>query len=320
MSSKFATSAIRHPAHEEETDSEGTWAISYGDMVTLLLCFFILFFQIRPEEESVTRFQQGLSEKLAQKSIPIEQTGGGGGVPTMSLGKGETPGIDQDLLKRLNGVVHDHGSKIIIEFPGVSFFPSGQTELTPDGRQILQEFVSSYSGFENQHYVGIRAFTDTRPVRAIERRNFKDNLELSALRSISTMRELVKGGIPMAMIRLGGFGELKLTAKELEKYLLEREKDRIKSDADAFVKEVQRLERVIASHHKHPMAGTRKAPKLSQKQQNIILLAEQKIRKANEQRTSLLSTKGALGQKDQNFLRDKLARTVVLVIEPKGEQ
>jgi len=27
-----------------EIDSEGSWAISYGDMVTLLLTFFIIFF------------------------------------------------------------------------------------------------------------------------------------------------------------------------------------------------------------------------------------------------------------------------------------
>lgn len=26
------------------TDSDGSWAISYGDMITLLLSFFVIFF------------------------------------------------------------------------------------------------------------------------------------------------------------------------------------------------------------------------------------------------------------------------------------
>ena len=315
----LASSRLPPPGHEEEIDSEGTWAISYGDMVTLLLCFFILFFQIKPAEENVTRIQQGLSDKLVQKSIAQVQTGGGGGVETMSAGKGQEPGISLELLKRLNGVPHKHGNKIIVEFPGISFFPSGGTEITLEGQKALEEFSRSYQGFEANHVVGIRAFTDPRAVRRGERLRYKDNLELSALRSISTMRSLVKSGIPMADIRLGGYGELKLTAKELEKYLVEREKERVAAAVESFNKEKLRLERVIESHRKNPMEGNRKNPRLSKKQLGIIALAERKIA-AVQVNLKKFQAQESLRTKDHAFYRDKLARTVVLAIEPKGDR
>lgn len=311
--------AARHLVHDEEVDSEGTWAISYGDMVTLLLCFFILFFQIKPESESVTRFEQGLTQKLAQKSIPVEKSGGGGGVETMSAGKGQEVGIDQELLKRVNGVAHQKGNNIIIEFPGISFFQSGQTDITPEGQKALEEFSKSYMGFETKHLVGIRAFTDTRVVRRLPRLTFKDNLELSALRSISTMRSLVKEGLPMSSIRLGGFGELKLTAKDLEKYLVEREKENHIKASEKYDIEIKRLEGVKASHQKYPMGGTRAAPNLSPKQQAILKLADTKIQNALKAKELHLKT-DVLKGKDQAYFRDKLSRTVVLVIEPKGER
>ena len=39
---------------EGEIDSEGSWAISYGDMITLLLTFFILFFNMKKHDDSKT--------------------------------------------------------------------------------------------------------------------------------------------------------------------------------------------------------------------------------------------------------------------------
>jgi hypothetical protein len=48
-------------------------------------------------------------------------------------------------------------------------------------------------------------------------KRFEDNLELSALRSVSTMRVLEKAGIPFGLMRLGGWGELHQTRKNIER-------------------------------------------------------------------------------------------------------
>jgi flagellar motor protein MotB len=48
--------------HEEEVESEGTWAISYGDMITLLLSFFVIFF--------TTDFDKKKMQDMGSVNIP----------------------------------------------------------------------------------------------------------------------------------------------------------------------------------------------------------------------------------------------------------
>ena len=41
----------RRESKGKKQHDEGTWAISYGDMITLLLGFFILFFSMEPKQK-----------------------------------------------------------------------------------------------------------------------------------------------------------------------------------------------------------------------------------------------------------------------------
>ncbi|MFW7379132.1 MAG: OmpA/MotB family protein [Oligoflexus sp.] len=45
---------------KKAANHEGTWAVSYGDMITLLLAFFILFFSVAPPEDDKTLFSDAL--------------------------------------------------------------------------------------------------------------------------------------------------------------------------------------------------------------------------------------------------------------------
>jgi len=78
----------------------------------------------------------------------------------------------------------------------------------------IANFVKVYMPYAGNYNVGIRAYADKRKVLK-KNRKFEDNLELSALRSIATMRVLQAAGIPLNRIRTGGYGELILTANEL---------------------------------------------------------------------------------------------------------
>lgn len=89
--------------------------------------------------------------------------------------------------------------------------------MTAAGRTVLQDFIKTYLPYAGQYKVGIRAFTDHKKIDPRKNHRFKDNLELSALRSISTMRILQGSGIPLERIQVGGYGELTVTAEELAK-------------------------------------------------------------------------------------------------------
>lgn len=210
--------SLKRTSHLEEIDTEGSWAISYGDMVTLLMCFFILFFSVDQKREHEVSLQAALLQIFSPQEHAAESTPS---YPTINVGTKDEKGMSDEILEQWHGVAHKVGNKILVEFPDVSFFASGKIELTGEGKESLAKFVEKYMPFAGQHMIGIRAFTDTKKVMSSRRRRpaqlYTDNLELSALRSVATIRTLQKLGIPLDRMRAGGYGELKLTAEELTK-------------------------------------------------------------------------------------------------------
>jgi flagellar motor protein MotB len=193
----------RYVISSEHVDQEGSWAISYGDMVTLLLTFFIIFF-------TVDKFNMRKSLKLdiaAKHDVMSRDI-------AAALEGALAP--DAKVRDAVQGKVYRAGEKIIIEFTGVSFFRSGDVGVTNSARKALKVFYRQYAPYMGEYNLAIRAFTDTRKVRLDKRRPYKDNLELSALRSVSVMREMQALGVPLSHMKLGGYGELHLTEKDLQ--------------------------------------------------------------------------------------------------------
>ena len=202
----------------EHIDDEGTWAISYGDMVTLLLAFFVLFFTLDPEKEKQELLQQSLLVSLAERSPNnlFRKPN------SLHIGQEESSNnIDEKLVNDWGATVHQVGQRIIVDFPGVSFFEIGNTRLNLQGQKRLATFVKKYLPFSGSYTLGIRAFTDSRPVLS-KSLVYRDNLELSALRAVSTMRHLRRLGIPIERMQLGGYGEL--NAAELKLKSLAKQK------------------------------------------------------------------------------------------------
>ena len=132
-----------HSDHEE-VDSEGSWAISYGDMVTLLLTFFILFFSLEKPNPNANKLKLALLDDLNSQKFGAVASQDFKKIPADSdvknkLNTPDLPGDDPNIReikfpKEFKGVVYDLGEKILIEFPGVSFFNSAQIELTREGK------------------------------------------------------------------------------------------------------------------------------------------------------------------------------------------
>ncbi len=198
---------LGHIAHEEEVESEGSWAISYGDMITLLLSFFVIFFSTDFDKQKKDRQTEIVRHEIA----------------TVDFLK---PAENQNKLSVSHSVKNDFkiddakievvavNNNLLVKFSGVSFFNSGSTDLTPEGAKVIKAFSEKYIPYASIYGMSVRAFTDQKKV--IQKKNrFKDNLELSALRAISAMREFQKSGIPLTQMDIAGLGEL----VEFKKYI-----------------------------------------------------------------------------------------------------
>ena len=185
-----------------DEESEGSWAISYGDMITLLLSFFVIFFTTDIKKEKAEGLSNYMSFSMEElKQIPAEMSHPGN-KSTVKLDKRELDGLDVK--------VHQSHNRVIVSFGRFSFFKSGQTDLRPEGIEVLKKFVEKYLPYAGTYSLSIKGFTDKKKVSAVSNRRYKDNLELSALRSISAMRTMQKAGIPLSRMEIAGAGELNL--------------------------------------------------------------------------------------------------------------
>lgn len=198
----------RRASHPPEADTEGTWAISYGDMITLLLSFFVLFFTMDPKKEKAQGLMDSLKVSLAD--LQSGQSGTSGSDIVKTQPKVLTPQLDV-AVKEANLHFVDFNKKLIVDFNDISFFKSGEIQVTDEGVAVLRAFAQKYLPYAGSYMLQIQAFTDMQPVRELKNRRYKDNLELSALRAIAAMRVLQQFGLPLSMMTLSGLGEIKNT-------------------------------------------------------------------------------------------------------------
>ena len=135
-----------------EEDSEGSWAISYGDMITLLLSFFVIFFTTDLKKEKVHNLNNYMSFAMEElKEIPSD---------ILRVGERASLKFDKDELSGLDIKVQQSNDQVIVSFGRFSFFKSGHTEVSEDGIEILKKFAAKYLPFAGTYSLSIKGFTD----------------------------------------------------------------------------------------------------------------------------------------------------------------
>jgi len=208
---------------EDEGDSDGgsEWLTTFADLSMLLLVFFVLLYSMSTLDtekfsetfSSVTRALQGKMDKIATSKITREEAG---------------VLIDQALMRRqiiesqrkvfaevktlqtkkgVEGLVSAHFEDgiITIRVPGDVMFKSGQVVLTPKGVQVVTTLKNFFIQHKDQN-IKIIGYTDN--VRPSKRSRFHDNWEISALRAVNVLRELLKMGLESTRLTATGLAYL----------------------------------------------------------------------------------------------------------------
>ncbi len=192
---------LRAPLETE--DVENNWAISYGDMITLLLGFFVIFFNIKSETMNLTLIKKDLDQYF--DSATGSQIDRSLAQQDPQKSQHNIPMLTADMSNVLQIKSNIEGERILVEFPGVSFFGSASHQLTKAGEQALNDFSKAIHSHLGLFRLVVRGYTDGRPLHSKSR--YKDNLELSAFRSISAIRYLATRGVNLDKMRIAGYGE-----------------------------------------------------------------------------------------------------------------
>ncbi|MDK2881732.1 MAG: chemotaxis protein MotB [Bacillota bacterium] len=201
-----------------ELPSSPGWMTTYGDMMTLVLCFFVLLFSF--SQIDLARFQdviisvQGALGVLEGGSSLTPEPMPGGAADEAALrwqaeqrrledilGKVREYVEENNLQNKIHASLDERG--LTIRFLDTALFDLGQADLKPEARAILDNVASILRSLPNP--IRVEGHTDNLPINTYR---FPSNWELSTARATTVVRYLAeKHGIPPDRLSAAGYGE-----------------------------------------------------------------------------------------------------------------
>ena len=176
---------------EEKIDED--WMSTYGDMVTLVLCFFVMMLSVsKPDVAKYEQISAGLSEGLGKKVIqrPIEML--------MTELKDDIQSLD--LEKKV--AIGSDTQGIVLEFGGDILFNKGSAEIKNTALPALKRMAATLQSERYKNFVfSIEGHTSDEPFSSPQ---YPSNWELSSARASAIARFLESRGIPRVRLRAVG--------------------------------------------------------------------------------------------------------------------
>lgn len=196
---------------------EGSWLSSYGDMITLLLCFFVMLYAM--SRVDVTRFQrmaESMKKSFGTEAQPMGSTNRRSGqttVTTQVLNRKQLQQLQQKIdLQILEAGLQEAITTEMVEegllvriCSDQVLFDLGQADLRPDSVGFLQALGGILTPVSNE--IIVEGHTDNLP---ISNTRFPTNWELSTARASRVIRFFIEThGLDPYRLRASGYGEMR---------------------------------------------------------------------------------------------------------------
>ena len=209
--------AKKFEPEDEGMPSGPHWMTTYGDMVTLLLCFFVLMFAMSTINEQ--KFMQAANSLAQALGVLPKNVGLIGEVSpaigTTGIAREQQEQIDivksmeqiaeifqEEALQDLASIEVTGPGEVLIRMGDKVLFAPGESELKPQAIRVLAGIANSIQ--EKTEKVYIEGHTDNVPISTPE---FPSNWELSTSRALSVVRLLEEAGIPSEQLAAVGHSQ-----------------------------------------------------------------------------------------------------------------
>ncbi|MGE5417994.1 MAG: flagellar motor protein MotB [Acidobacteriota bacterium] len=226
----------RRKKQEAEKENSERWLLTYSDLITLLMIFFVVMYSISTVNAkkmqqvaqslnavfsggkapaildspgpSIIKGQSG-QKTPAQPTKPPPSTNAGTGAQTAEQKQmEEIKKIIEKVVNKEAGlsskiVVIEQERGLVISLKDTLLFPDASADLTPHAKQIIYTVGQSLTGIPNQ--IRLEGHTDNLPIHTVR---FPSNWELSVLRATNVAHELInQNHISPLRISATGYGE-----------------------------------------------------------------------------------------------------------------
>lgn len=158
------------------------WSIAYGDLMTELVCFFVILYAL----------SAALNKDMQKAQADI-----------------------QEMIKegKMQGQVamDKEGLRITMEEQSqMAFFESGRSELTDNMRVQLDKIAPVLRQLSEKHDIVVEGHTDDMPIAT---KQFASNWELSTSRATSVVKAMLANNFPPKRMAAVGYGQYHPIAK-----------------------------------------------------------------------------------------------------------
>ncbi len=181
---------------KENKEAAEDWLLSYADMITLLMAFFIILVSMsKIDKNKYEQVQQGMAKDIGMREskTPLQdmrsellgQVAGAGADDTVDVGK------------------DDKG--IVLNLASGTMFKPGSAEVRPEILPLMKEISGTLkqARFEN-YQIEIQGHTDDTQIKTPQ---FPSNWDLSAARALSTLKTMNELGIPTTRMKIAALAD-----------------------------------------------------------------------------------------------------------------
>ncbi len=208
------------------------WLAAFGDLMSLLLCFFVLLLSMSTMDakkiseaigslagamsvlEGGTKTE--ISKRRIQESTPVQSQD----ETSEQMNRIQQAVADaNEIMKKGKGPavsLEESEDGFVIQLPASLLFKPGSATIeNEDALLFLKRIALIVDQLPNDVDVSVQGHTDDQPPG--KNSPFKDNWELSVARAISVLQELILDGVEPNRIHAAGFGMFRPLATNMTK-------------------------------------------------------------------------------------------------------
>ncbi|HYV49968.1 MAG TPA: OmpA family protein [Myxococcaceae bacterium] len=173
------------------------WLISYADLLTLLIGFFVLLVAVSPVK--LSRFERLAASINGQKQAPL-----------VNLQEKVDELIKKSKLED-RVMTREDAEGLGIELKDALLFDSGSAIIRPEGRAAIADVAKLVRELPGDRPVIIEGYTDEVPIATPQ---FRSNWELSSQRAINVLDALESAGVAHSRMSVRGHADTKPMATQ----------------------------------------------------------------------------------------------------------
>ena len=177
-------------------DSSSSWLVTYSDVITLLLAFFVMILAVSDlNQGKVEALREGISEMMTGEAPPTPFTDIKDGLEQLIN--------EQGLQDQVSVTLDQKGVKV--EFANIALYASGSADIKPSSLSTLNQVTQVIRETSHQtHMIEVEGHTDDVPINT---QKFPSNWELSSSRATNVVKYLLAQGIEKERLKAAGYAD-----------------------------------------------------------------------------------------------------------------